>query len=90
MMSQCRLYAPTFKLSPENESRYLQEIPQKTILYNDFMTFNSQCINVAPNEPRNPILTFGLSRLRGVLIVPQKKRRRRGSPLKCTQKIIFI
>ena len=71
MMSQCRLYAPTYKLSRENESRYLQDMPQKTILYNDFMTFNSQCLNVLPGNQINPILTFGVSRLRGILIVPQ-------------------
>jgi hypothetical protein len=70
-MRQCRLYAATYKMSPQVEDAYLRAVPQKTILYNDFFTYSSQCLNVAPGSQINPILNYGASRLRGLLIVPQ-------------------
>jgi hypothetical protein len=70
-MQQCRLYAPTYKMAPEMEAKYLQEVPQKTILYNDFLTFSSQALNTVVGGQINPIITYGISRLRGILIVPQ-------------------
>jgi hypothetical protein len=27
-MQQCRLYAPTYKMAPEMETKYLKEVPQ--------------------------------------------------------------
>ena len=70
-MQQCRLYAPTYKMAPEMESKYLREVPQKTLLYNDFLTFSSQALNTVVGGQINPIITYGISRLRGILIVPQ-------------------
>jgi len=70
-MRQCRLYAPTYKMAPEMEAKYLHEVRQRTLLYNDFLTFSSQALNTVVGGQINPIITCGISRLRGILIVPQ-------------------
>lgn len=69
--TQCRLYVPCYTMSAIIEEQYLRAVPQKTLLYNDFASFYSQCVNIAPGSSVNPQLTNSISRLRGLLIIPQ-------------------
>jgi len=67
-MSQCRLYACCYTMSPSYEEKYLSILPTKTIKYNDILSF--QQLNVAPGANVNWILTNGVSRARSVTIYP--------------------
>jgi hypothetical protein len=69
--SGCRMFACMYELSPEQEENYLRTVPQKTILYNDFYFFNQNLTGIIPGGNVNALLTTGISRLRGLLVVPQ-------------------
>lgn len=67
-MSQCRIYAAMYTLTPPYEEAYLLSTPTKKILYNDILSF--QVLNIAPGGNVSQILTNGISRLRYLLIHP--------------------
>ena len=67
-ISQARIYACLYEMSPIYEEKYFQMIPTKKILYNDVLQFFSQ--GIAPNGTVNQILTNGISRPRALLVVP--------------------
>lgn len=67
-LTACRLYTPTYTLSPIIESQYFSQGP-KQILYNSH--FRVVTPVQAPNQQLTSFLvTNGLSRIRSVLIVP--------------------
>jgi hypothetical protein len=71
-LSSCRIYIPTYTLSPQEEIRYLDAVPQKTIKYIDRQIYNgSNLQNITPGNPCNAQITNGISRLRAILIIPQ-------------------
>jgi hypothetical protein len=71
-ITTCRVYVPTYTLSPAEEIRYLNAVPQKTIKYIDRQVYyGSNMLNVQGGTTVNAILTNGISRLKGLLIIPQ-------------------
>jgi hypothetical protein len=71
-ITTCRVYVPTYTLSPQEEIRYLNSVPQKTIKYIDRQVYyGSNMLNIQSGGTVNAILTNGISRLKGLLIIPQ-------------------
>jgi hypothetical protein len=66
-LSNCRFYASMYQFTPQTESLYISN-PERTILYNDVVQYVVQ--NIAPSASVNTLLTSGISRLRGFLMVP--------------------
>ena len=67
-ISQARIYACLYEMSPLYEEKYFQMVPTKKILYNDILQFFSQ--GIAPGGQVNQILSSGISRPRALLGVP--------------------
>ena len=67
-ISQARIYACLYQMGILYESKYLQMVPTKKILYNDILQFFSQ--GIAPGGQVNQILSNGISRPRALLGVP--------------------
>jgi hypothetical protein len=66
-LSNCRFYASMYNLTPQAESDYLSN-PTRKILYDDVVQF---CIpGVGPTQNVNNLITSGISKLRGFLMVP--------------------
>jgi hypothetical protein len=71
-ISSCRVYVPTYTLSPQEEIRYLDAVPQKTIKYLDRQIYTGSILqNISPGTQCNAMVNNGISRLRGILIIPQ-------------------
>ena len=66
-LSNCRFYASMYQFTPETESVYISS-PERSILYNDVVQYVIP--NVGPNANINNLITSGISRLRGFLMVP--------------------
>jgi hypothetical protein len=66
-LSNCRFYASMYQFTPETESVYISS-PERQILYNDVVQYVIP--NVGPNANINNLITSGISRLRGFLMVP--------------------
>ena len=66
-LSNCRFYASIYNFTPEAEARYISD-PQRSILYDDVVQFVLP--NIGPNANVNSLITSGISRIRGMLIVP--------------------
>ena len=66
-LSNCRFYASMYQFTPETESVYISN-PERQILYNDVVQYVIP--NVGPNANINNLITSGISRLRGFLMVP--------------------
>ena len=67
-ITQSRVYACLYDLSPLAEERLFTIAPTKKILYNDVLQFFSQ--GIAPNGTVNQILSSGISRPRYLLGLP--------------------
>jgi hypothetical protein len=67
----CRLYTCSYTLSPQNEERYLNALPTKRIMYEDFNFYSQNMTAITPGSTVNPFLSQGLSRVRGILLIPQ-------------------
>ena len=67
-MSQCRVYACLYEMSPIWEEKYFSMVPTKKVLYNDILTF--QTLNVGAGSQVSQILSNGVSRMRYLLIYP--------------------
>jgi hypothetical protein len=67
-ITQARIYACLYEMSPIYEEKYFQMVPTKKILYNDILQFFSQ--GISPGGQVNQILTNGISRPRALLGVP--------------------
>jgi len=66
-LSNCRFYASMYTFTPQTESLYISS-PERTILYNDVVQYVLP--NIQPNQNVNSLITSGISRLRGFLMVP--------------------
>ena len=66
-LSNCRFYASMYQFTPQTETLYISN-PERTILYNDVVQYVVQ--NIPPSASVNTLLTSGMSRLRGFLMVP--------------------
>ena len=66
-LSNCRFYASMYTFTPQTESLYISS-PERTILYNDVVQYVLP--NIGPNASVNSLITSGISRLRGFLMVP--------------------
>jgi hypothetical protein len=66
-LTNCRFYASMYQFTPQTESLYISA-PERKILYNDVVQYVIP--NVTPNMNVNTLITSGISRLRGFLMVP--------------------
>ena len=76
-ITQARIYACLYEMSPIYEEKYFQMVPTKKILYTDILQFISQ--GIAPNGSVNQILTNSISRARALLVVPILSAQTNGS-----------
>ena len=67
VLSNCRFYASMYQFTPQTESMYISS-PEKQILYNDVVQYVLP--GIGPNQSVNNLITSGISRLRGFLMVP--------------------
>jgi hypothetical protein len=65
--TNCRFYASLYTFNPQTESLYISS-PERNILYNDVVQYLIP--NVEANQSVNNLITSGISRLRGLLMVP--------------------
>ena len=63
----CRFYASMYSFNPQTEALYISA-PERSILYNDIVQYVIP--NVGYNQSVNNLITSGISRLRGLLMVP--------------------
>ena len=63
----CRFYASLYTFNPQTESLYISS-PERNILYNDVVQYLIP--NVSANTTVNNLITSGISRLRGLLMIP--------------------
>jgi len=63
----CRFYASLYTFNPQTEALYISA-PERNILYNDVVQYVIP--NVGYNQAVNNLITSGISRLRGLLMVP--------------------
>ena len=63
----CRFYASMYSFNPQTEALYISA-PERNILYNDIVQYVIP--NVGYNQSVNNLITSGISRLRGLLLVP--------------------
>jgi len=63
----CRFYASLYTFNPQTEALYISS-PERNILYNDIVQYVIP--NVGYNQSVNNLITSGISRLRGLLLVP--------------------
>ncbi len=63
----CRFYASMYSFNPQTEALYISA-PDRNILYNDIVQYVIP--NVGYNQSVNNLITSGISRLRGLLLVP--------------------
>ena len=66
-LSNCRFYASMYQFTPQAETEYISS-PDKTILYNDVVQYVLP--NISQNASVNSLITSGIARLRGFLMVP--------------------
>jgi len=83
--NQCRLYVPTYILSPTFEEQYLN-LGQKKIIYEDIFTNN---VIVKANDNFQILLTNSLSRMKRLVIVPMIDKSANGSTLNAPQESIY-
>ena len=65
--TNCRFYASLYTFNPQTESLYISS-PERNILYNDVVQYLIP--NVTAMSSVNNLITSGISRLRGLLMVP--------------------
>jgi hypothetical protein len=65
--TSCRFYASMYNFTAEAEQLYIRN-PERTILYNDIAQFIIPA--VAPAASINTLITSGISRIRGLLMIP--------------------
>ena len=65
--TNCRFYASLYSFNPQTEALYISS-PERNILYNDIVQYLIP--NVEYNQSVNNLITSGISRLRGLLMVP--------------------
>jgi hypothetical protein len=65
--TNCRFYASMYSFNPKTESLYISS-PERNILYNDIVQYVIP--SVGNNQSVNTLITSGISRLRGLLLVP--------------------
>jgi hypothetical protein len=63
----CRFYASLYTFNPQTESLYISS-PERNILYNDVVQYLIP--NISANTTVNNLITSGISRLRGLLMIP--------------------
>ena len=63
----CRFYASMYSFNPQTEALYISA-PERNILYNDIVQYVIP--SVGYNQSVNNLITSGISRLRGLLLVP--------------------
>jgi hypothetical protein len=83
--NQCRLYVPTYILSPAFEKQYL-DLGQKKIIYEDIFTNN---ITVNANDNFQILLTNSLSRMKRLVIIPMIDKSANGSTLNSPQESVY-
>ena len=66
-LSNCRFYASMYQFTPQAETEYISS-PERTILYNDVVQYVLP--NISQNASVNSLITSGIARLRGFLMVP--------------------
>ena len=66
-LSNARFYASMYNFTPSTESMYISS-PERQILYNDVVQYVLP--SVGPTANVNNLITSGISRLRGFLMVP--------------------
>ena len=66
-LSNCRFYASMYQFTPQTESLYISS-PERKILYNDVVQYTLP--NIAPNANVNSLITSGIARVRGLLMIP--------------------
>ena len=69
LLSQCRLYVPSYRLKPEFESQLLKQSPTKKFRYNEIMNYN--VLGVATSGSINQILSNGVTNPKALVVVPQ-------------------
>jgi hypothetical protein len=67
-LTSSRFYGAMYDLTPQAESMYLSKTPTKTMLYEDFLSF--QTLAIPPNGNFNQILTNSIARGRKLVGVP--------------------
>lgn len=67
ILSNCRFYASMYSFNPATESQYISS-PERTILYDDVVQYVLPLVGANANV--NNLITSGISRLRGFLMVP--------------------
>ena len=66
-LSNCRFYASMYQFTPQAETEYISS-PERTILYNDVVQYVLP--NISQNALVNSLITSGIARLLGFLMVP--------------------
>lgn len=69
LLSQCRLYVPSYRLKPEFESQLLKQSPVKKFRYNEIMNYN--VLGVASSGSINQILSNGVTNPKALVVIPQ-------------------
>jgi hypothetical protein len=67
-MNQCRIYYPLIKIKPERLSRYISENRSKTVCYTDVL--QTTIANIGASGNFSQLIMSGVTRIRGLLIVP--------------------
>ena len=83
ILASCRLYVPQYTLSPQAEEKYLTAVPQKRIVFEDYMYANTNLTNILTGGSHYSSNLFSQKRLRGILLIPQMSAATHfgGSPL---------
>jgi len=68
VLTQCRIYACMYTMTPLYEELYMKTNPVKDIHYTDILSF--QVLNIGAGNTFNQLLSNGISRLRWLLIHP--------------------
>lgn len=67
-ISSCRFYAAMYDMTPAAESMYLAKLPTKSIVYDDYLSFQS--LNIPAGGNFNQILTNSIARGRKLIGIP--------------------
>jgi len=78
-LTQCRIYACMYEMTPTMESSYLSAVPTKRILYNDYLNFQS--LNIPAGQMNSQILSVGVARPRYLLGIPTMSSQINGSSI---------
>jgi hypothetical protein len=81
IMTSCRIYLPLYTLSPAQEEKYLTAIPEKRIVFEDYVYSNTNLSAIAANTSSYNANLFSQKRLRSILIIPQMASTTHGGAL---------